>query len=202
MRVNINGRVMADPATFRRINPNYPVSTLKPDDKDLLSDSDESSESDEEGHDSEKEENELRDQFGENEEPKQRKKLIRDKEGRLRTVMVDVNENGNIVELTNFKELSQEDEEAEPIFTEKEYVVASPVLFGFSFSEKQWLEMSVSGMQEIDWDEDAFDSLVIPPPEKVIIKALVESHAHSARRNIDDVIQGKGRGLVAVLHGM
>ena len=29
----------------------------------------------------------------------------------------------------------------------------------------------------------------------------MESHAHSEKKNIDDVIQGKGKGLVAILHG-
>lgn len=32
-------------------------------------------------------------------------------------------------------------------------------------------------------------------------QALVESHKYHAAESIDDVIQGKGKGLVAVLHG-
>ena len=47
----------------------------------------------------------------------------------------------------------------------------------------------------------AFDSLQIPENQKSIVKALVESHTQRASCNIDDVVQGKGRGLVAVLHG-
>jgi len=39
MKVNIDGRVIVDPATFRRINPNYPISTPKFEDKDILSNS-------------------------------------------------------------------------------------------------------------------------------------------------------------------
>jgi len=34
--VNVDGRVMVDPANFRRINPNYTVSILKAEDPDLL----------------------------------------------------------------------------------------------------------------------------------------------------------------------
>ena len=45
VKYNLAGRVMIDPATFRRINANYPVSTPKADDKDILSDSDDDSES-------------------------------------------------------------------------------------------------------------------------------------------------------------
>ena len=45
IKVNINGRIMVDPAIHRRILPNYSVSTVKPKDPDLLdSDSDDDSE--------------------------------------------------------------------------------------------------------------------------------------------------------------
>lgn len=43
IKVNINGRIMIDPAIHRRILPNYQISTVKPKDPDLLdSDSDDS----------------------------------------------------------------------------------------------------------------------------------------------------------------
>jgi SpoVK/Ycf46/Vps4 family AAA+-type ATPase len=56
-------------------------------------------------------------------------------------------------------------------------------------------------VNEIEWNDGAFDSLVLPDNQKSIVKALVESHTFNAAQNIDDVIQGKGKGLVAVLHG-
>ncbi|KAK8905384.1 hypothetical protein QC760_006570 [Botrytis cinerea] len=40
IKVNIDGRIMVDPAIHRRILPNYNVSTVKPNDPDLLGDSD------------------------------------------------------------------------------------------------------------------------------------------------------------------
>ena len=90
---------------------------------------------------------------------------------------------------------------AEQLFTNDELLIASPVVLGFSFNEKLWLEFTVSGIREIDWNEGAFDALVLPDNQKTIVKALVESHTFNTAQNIDDVIQGKGRGLVAVLHG-
>lgn len=74
-------------------------------------------------------------------------------------------------------------------------------MLGFAFSEKMWLEFSVSGIKDIEWNEKAFDSLVLPENQKSIVKALVESHTFNAAQSIDDVIQGKGKGLVSVLHG-
>ena len=41
IKVNINGRVMVDPAIHRRINPNYPISTVKPKDPDIIDESEE-----------------------------------------------------------------------------------------------------------------------------------------------------------------
>lgn len=64
-----------------------------------------------------------------------------------------------------------------------------------------WLEFTVSGISDIEWNDKAFESLQLPENQKAIVKALVESHTQQASCNIDDVVQGKGRGLVAVLHG-
>ncbi|KAL4792850.1 hypothetical protein BDV19DRAFT_245785 [Aspergillus venezuelensis] len=199
IKVNINGRVMIDPAIHRRINPNYPISTVRPKDPDLLDDSDEDSEGGcccESGSESEQSHGERRD----SDAPKIKYKVVRNKDGpnRLQVVAVEVDENGNEIEKEDMEEVA---DAAERDFTEEELLIASPVVLGFAFSEKLWLEFSISGVSDIDWNEDAFDSLVLPGNQKSIVKALVESHTFCAAQNIDDVIQGKGRGLVAVLHG-
>ncbi|KAL4960691.1 ATP-binding protein [Aspergillus stella-maris] len=199
IKVNINGRVMIDPAIHRRINPNYPISTVRPKDPDLLDDSDEDSEEGcccESGSESEHSHGERRD----SDAPKIRYKVVRNKDGpnRLQVVAVEVDENGNEIEKEDMEEVA---DAAERDFTEEELLIASPVVLGFAFSEKLWLEFSISGVSDIEWNEDAFDSLVLPGNQKSIVKALVESHTFCAAQNIDDVIQGKGRGLVAVLHG-
>lgn len=86
-------------------------------------------------------------------------------------------------------------------FADEELLITSSVVFGFSFNEKLWLEFTVSGVSDIKWNAEAFESLVLPEDHKTIVKALVESHTFHAAENIDDVVQGKGKGLVAVLHG-
>lgn len=54
---------------------------------------------------------------------------------------------------------------------------------------------------EIKFNPDAFESLVLPEAQKTIVRALVESHTGSngSKVTFDDVIKGKGKGLVAVL---
>jgi hypothetical protein len=199
IKVNINGRVMIDPAIHRRINPNYPISTVRPKDPDILDASDDEASDDGcrcgmSDSDVDQQQHESRD----SDNPKIVYKVVQDKDGRPRVVEVELDENGNVIQKEKMDDM-QDPSDRE--FTEEELLIASPVVLGFAFSEKLWLEFSISGISDIDWNEDAFDSLVLPDNQKSIVKALVESHTFRAAQNIDDVIQGKGKGLVAVLHG-
>jgi hypothetical protein len=49
-------------------------------------------------------------------------------------------------------------------------LIASPVVLGFAFAEKLWLEFTVSGVKEIQWNETAYESLVLEPKTKDIVK--------------------------------
>ncbi|UPL03231.1 hypothetical protein LCI18_014165 [Fusarium solani-melongenae] len=193
-------RVMIDPSTFRRINPNYSVSSVKPKDPDILSDtSDSDSESCCDCQDS--------DSDGV-EKVKYVTKLFKDGNGEVQRARIpkdllgsepDQEELDKMPPKSGDGEGSEEEETFE--FNDEEYLIASPVFLGFSFSEKHWLELSVSGIGEIKWNDKAWDSLVLEPETKDLIKALVKSRKYHAANTIDDVIQGKGKGLVTVLHG-
>lgn len=199
IKVNINGRIMVDPALHRRINPNYAISTVKPKEPDLIMEVGGDDDSDDCccGSDSGSEGGEGNDETF---KPKTRLKVVQDKEGKTHVVEMECDENGNEIPKENITKL-EDGGTVEYEFTEEELLIASAVVLGFAFSEKLWLEFTVSGITEIDWNSGAFDSLVLPANQKSIVKALVESHTFHAAENIDDVIQGKGRGLVAVLHG-
>lgn len=204
VKVNINGRVMIDPAIHRRINPNYPISTVRPKDPDLL----EASElgiSDAEDGDSDACCCGASDSESNNgcssDTPRTVYKVVEGEDGNAHVVEVEVDENGNEIQKEKMDRIEGDAAEKAREFTEEELLIASPVVLGFAFSEKLWLEFTISGISDIEWDADAFDSLVLPGNQKSIVKALVESHTFHAAENIDDVIQGKGKGLVAVLHG-
>ncbi|KAI1077949.1 hypothetical protein F5B20DRAFT_248399 [Whalleya microplaca] len=217
IKVNINGRVMVDPAIHRRINPNYPVSLVRPKDHDILSEDEDSDdedgcccecESDEGGADDGGLE-EVSEKGGEGGK-KYHVKLYKDNKGNVQSVRIPesfVNTDNPKKELDQVPEKGEKATDAEdkdkavPVFSDEEYLIASPVVLGFAFAEKLWLEFTVSGVKEISWNENAYDSLVLQANTKDIVKALVESHKYHPAESIDDVIQGKGKGLVAVLHG-
>lgn len=212
IKVNINGRIMVDPSIHRRINPNYPISLVRPKDHDVISDDEDSDDesgccgcdSDGEGGGG-----------GDGEKIKFVTKVFQDPKGNvqfIRMPKMDDDEGGGKEKLD---QVASKDEDAEsggattesskedgketkkiPEFSDEEYLIASPVVLGFAFAEKLWLEFTVSGVREIQWNETAYESLVLEPKTKDIVKALVESHKYHAAESIDDVIQGKGKGLV------
>lgn len=196
IKVNINGRVMVDPSIHRRINPNYPISTVKPADPDILDpdtddDSDNESCNCESSSDEEGLNQKAADQFGETDKPITKWKLAKDENDDYQVVEIEVDEDGNAVRKEDINELPGQEGAKDREFTEEEFLIASPVVLGFAFSEKLWLELTVSGINAIDWNEGAYDSLVLPDNQKAIVKALVQSHTFEGSRNIDDVIQGR-----------
>ncbi|KKY25123.1 putative aaa family atpase [Phaeomoniella chlamydospora] len=203
LKVSVNGRVMVDPTTFRRINPNYMVGTVKPKEVDIflpMADAESCNCSMDESDDGQDDVD-----GGVEEEIVQRKlfKMVADSSGRRQLVEIQYDENGEELKqaekLDNTSAPSNVDEDVH--FTDEELLIASPVVLGFSFNEKLWLEFSVSGIGEVQWNEGAFDSLVLPANQKRLVKAMVSSHKFHPSKNIDDVIANKGLGCTMVLHG-
>jgi SpoVK/Ycf46/Vps4 family AAA+-type ATPase len=55
-------------------------------------------------------------------------------------------------------------------------------------------------LRDIVWSEEAFHSLVLEPKQKVLIHSLVKQHKHRAAL-FDDIVVGKGKGLIGLLSG-
>ncbi|KAI0672103.1 P-loop containing nucleoside triphosphate hydrolase protein [Trametes maxima] len=89
--------------------------------------------------------------------------------------------------------------ESEIPLTNEELLLASPILYGFSLSDKIWLEFNVNNLSPIVWNDEAFASLVLPPDRKDLLRSLIEAHA--AESVFDDFVRGKGQGLVINLFG-
>lgn len=77
---------------------------------------------------------------------------------------------------------------------------------GYSLKRKEWLEFFVEQVGEIEWNNQAFDKLVLPDDQKELILAFSESQLDEGEKEegggaFDDVISGKGRGIICLLSG-
>ncbi|KAL0260303.1 hypothetical protein SLS55_003989 [Diplodia seriata] len=78
--------------------------------------------------------------------------------------------------------------------------LCAPKVRGFSFKVKKWATFFVDQIQEVKWNENAFDKLVLPSDHKRLMLSFVESQIRNKKR-FDDVIEGKGQGIVILLEG-
>lgn len=71
---------------------------------------------------------------------------------------------------------------------------------GFSFRQKKWCLFAISQLQPVVWNTNAFSKLVMDTRKRNLIHSLVKSHRNGAE-TFDDVVSGKGKGLVGLLSG-
>jgi hypothetical protein len=94
---------------------------------------------------------------------------------------------------------TNQDEGDDIDLSDDELILTSAVVYGFSLTDKIWLEFNVQNIKDVAWNENAFDNLVIPSGRKALLQSLVE--AHHQGDGFDDFIKGKGQGLVINLFG-
>ncbi|KAL2160976.1 hypothetical protein VTH06DRAFT_8688 [Thermothelomyces fergusii] len=70
---------------------------------------------------------------------------------------------------------------------------------GYSLKFKKWLDFFVDQIADVEWNTTAFDRLVLPPEQKELIMSFAESQI--AGSQFDDIIQGKGKGIICLLSG-
>ncbi|KAK8057864.1 hypothetical protein PG996_011801 [Apiospora saccharicola] len=75
------------------------------------------------------------------------------------------------------------------------------VIEGFHLGSKKWVVLDINDfLPRIDWNKDAFRQLVLDEKTKEMIHALVDVQK-SRDKAMDDIIKGKGNGLILLLHG-
>lgn len=92
--------------------------------------------------------------------------------------------------------------------TEEDCLLANAMCRGYSMNAKKFLELSVDNLKEIEWNTSCFEDLVLDPSTKKTVQALVSTHSQKRESadgknqdGFDDIVKGKGKGLVCVLHG-
>ncbi|KAK4508797.1 hypothetical protein PRZ48_002536 [Zasmidium cellare] len=88
--------------------------------------------------------------------------------------------------------------------TDEEAILCPGSVFGFALADKCWAELRIDNLQEIHWNDAAYSRLEMDAEYKQVIRALVEAHRKHSKpdsEEFDDIIAGKGLGLVFLLQG-
>ncbi|KAF7554225.1 hypothetical protein G7Z17_g3076 [Cylindrodendrum hubeiense] len=86
--------------------------------------------------------------------------------------------------------------------TDEQYIICNHEIPGFAPNEKRWGYFFLDCIELIDFDDDVFaSSLMLQQSYKDIILSLVRFHNDSSELELDDIIKGKGKGTIFLLHG-
>lgn len=92
------------------------------------------------------------------------------------------------------------DTNTKSVLNTEQLLLTDAKLRGYSLRDKKWMNFYIDNIQDIKWNEDAFDSLVAPQEQKDLILAFAESQAKN-HASFDDFIQGKGKGIILLMSG-
>ncbi|EDN08181.1 predicted protein [Histoplasma mississippiense (nom. inval.)] len=85
---------------------------------------------------------------------------------------------------------------------EDDLALCSPTVLAFSLNDKIWGEFAVVAVEDVEpssFSNTAFNLLTLPKDKKEVIQSLTESRVNIS--SFDDVIEGKGQGVIILLHG-
>jgi len=98
-----------------------------------------------------------------------------------------------------FEDEAESVERRRPL-TDDQKMMCTPLIRGYALKDKIWLNFFVNAVQDITFSEKAFESLVLPKNQKELILGFTSTQ-QSYRSQFDDVIEGKGRGIILLLCG-
>ena len=91
-------------------------------------------------------------------------------------------------------------------FEEDQWLICPPRVLGYHLNGKKWVEMGVDHIHPIlkKKDNSGFSKLQLPKVQKDLVNSLVQNHTSGSRANplMNDLTEGKGNGLIILLHGM
>lgn len=76
-------------------------------------------------------------------------------------------------------------------------LVCCPVIVGYSLTSLKWLEFDVRGIEDVKWNEEAWDSLVLDEKMKELMEASVASHISNSAFDANNDVLMKGKGLTS-----
>ncbi|KAL3957200.1 hypothetical protein ACCO45_007778 [Purpureocillium lilacinum] len=84
--------------------------------------------------------------------------------------------------------------------TDEQRLFTCPIVRGYALQNKRWMEFYIDQVSEVQFNENAFSSLVMEEEKKELILAFAQSQV-KYKDAFDDVISGKGKGIIMLLSG-
>ncbi|KAI9663727.1 MAG: hypothetical protein M1821_007217 [Bathelium mastoideum] len=84
--------------------------------------------------------------------------------------------------------------------SDEELQICDNQVAGFSLLRKEWCFFDLDKITDVIYDANAFNHLLLDESKKNMIKSLIMVREESSD-SFDDLIKGKGKGLVFLLHG-
>ena len=99
--------------------------------------------------------------------------------------------------------------ESDSELTEEDFLVLPCWVYSYVLRSRKWVKLEVSLVDDIKETGSGFDSLVLPDGHKETLLALVKTHSRGKKSEIGlkaesrqmDLVRGKGKGLIILLHG-
>ncbi|KAF7956546.1 hypothetical protein EAE96_003881 [Botrytis aclada] len=92
--------------------------------------------------------------------------------------------------------------------SQDELLIMTYRVFGFILRSRKWAKLNLADITEVRRvdDKDDFDQLVLPKGHKDMVKCLIRQHFREKGSNLIDkdemdIVRGKGKGLIMLLHG-
>ncbi len=117
---------------------------------------------------------------------------------------------------TSFKQFQKEDTSVRDVLTPEQILTCRHLVRGFSLKLKAWrksistcasptltfalVDFQIEGVEEVVWNETAFERLILPGDVKNLLLAFAKGQRDSDE-DFDDIIEGKGKGMIIQLNG-
>lgn len=85
--------------------------------------------------------------------------------------------------------------------SDEDIMTCSARIDGYSLESKQWFLHLVECVTEVAYNDMAFHGLVLQEQKKKLISTLLKRQDREQHDDFDDLIQGKGKGLIFLLYG-
>ena len=99
--------------------------------------------------------------------------------------------------------------ESDSELTEEDCLVCPCWVYGYVLRNRKWVKLDVSLIEDVKDRGSGFDSLVLPDGHKDTLLALINTHSKGKQLETGlktdkrqmDLVRGKGKGLIILLHG-